>query len=115
MTDATDRQLLERFATQQDQAAFATLARRHAALVRRVCRRVLRNEQDAEDVSQTTFLVLARKALLPWQPSVGPWLSAVAYRLALNARSARRRREQPAGTLLGDDADDLEIAAPDSD
>jgi RNA polymerase sigma-70 factor (ECF subfamily) len=52
---------------------------------------------------QAAFLVLARKAgLLNWSRSVGPWLSAVARRLALNARS-RRDRERPAGTLLTDE------------
>jgi RNA polymerase sigma-70 factor (ECF subfamily) len=102
MTDASDCQLLERFVTHRDEAAFLVLARRHAALVLRVCRRVLRHEQDAEDVFQATFLLLARRAvLLPWRPSVGPWLSAVAYRLALKARAADRRWPEQ----LSDDTD----------
>jgi RNA polymerase sigma-70 factor (ECF subfamily) len=112
MTDATDCQLLERFVAHRDEAAFAVLARRHAARVRGVCRRVLRDPHDAEDVLQATFLVLARRAVvLPWQPSVGPWLSAVAHRLAVNARAARQRcREHPLG-----DVNDPEPPAPDSD
>jgi RNA polymerase sigma factor (sigma-70 family) len=104
MSDATDCQLLHRFACHRDEAAFATLARRHAARVLGVCRRVLRNEHDAEEVVQAAFLVLARKAgLLPWSRSIGPWLSAVARRLALNARS-RRERERPAPLLLADES-----------
>jgi RNA polymerase sigma-70 factor (ECF subfamily) len=99
----TDRQLLERFVTRRDGAAFAALVQRHGPRVLGVCRRVLRHEQDAEDVFQATFLVLARKAaVIPWQESVSRWLSAVAYRLALHARGGaarRRRRERPVGAV----------------
>lgn len=107
MTDPTDCQLLERFVTCRDEAAFSLLARRHAARVLGVCRHVLCDEHDAEETFQATFLVLTRKAdTLAAQPSLGPWLSAVAYRLALHARAARRRRrEHPAGLLLDNDED----------
>jgi RNA polymerase sigma-70 factor (ECF subfamily) len=101
--DATDRELLERFVSRRDQAAFAALVQRHGPLVLGVCRRVLRDAWEAEDVLQATFLVLARKAaLVPWEDSLRRWLSAVAYRLALHARgSAARRssRERPATAL----------------
>lgn len=107
MRDATDCQLLERFVAERDEAAFAVLARRHAAHVLGVCRRVLPDEGAAEEVLQATFLVLARKAPhIPWQASVGGWLSAVAHRLACNARAAacrRSRHERSAGTLLDED------------
>lgn len=113
MIDATDCQLLHRFARHRDEAAFATLARRHASRVLGVCRRVLRDEHDAEEVVQAAFLVLARKAgLLAWGRTVGPWLSAVARRLALSAR--RRRRERLCGTLRADEGGP-EPCAPDAD
>jgi hypothetical protein len=44
----TDRQLLDDFAASRDESAFAALLSRHGEMVLRVCRRVLRHQQDAE-------------------------------------------------------------------
>jgi RNA polymerase sigma factor (sigma-70 family) len=90
----SDRELLRRFATARDQAAFAELVRRHGPMVLRLCRRVLQG-RDAEDVCQAAFLLLARQAgSQRWQASVNGWLFQVAYRMSLKARTAAARRSR---------------------
>src|SRR5262245_3773372 len=90
---ASDRDLLCRFAEQRDEAAFAVLVRRHGSMVLGVGQRVLRHHQDAEDVCQATFLLLARKAsTVAWRDSVASWLYRVASHLALKVRDAASRR-----------------------
>jgi RNA polymerase sigma factor (sigma-70 family) len=96
----TDGQLLERFASGRAEAAepaFAALVTRHGPMVLGVCRGVLRDAHDAEDAFQATFLTLARKAGSLRRPDpLGPWLHAVAYRVArrLRDKDARRRRHE---------------------
>src|SRR5215208_15231 len=88
-----DAELLRRFVASRDEAAYEALVWRHAGLVYGVCRRVLRNAEDAEDAFQATFLVLARKARsIRKGTAVGGWLYQVSCRAALRARAARARR-----------------------
>jgi hypothetical protein len=49
-----DSALLEAFAASNDQGAFTTLVKRHGPLVLSVCRRVLQQEQQAEDAFSKT-------------------------------------------------------------
>src|SRR5260221_10196716 len=85
----TDRHLLEQFAVNDDQHAFAVLVRRHTAMVHGVCRRATPTAQDAEDACQAAFLILARKAKSGrWQESVANWLFATARRGGRGARRA---------------------------
>src|SRR5262245_36106024 len=92
----TDRQLLERYHTRDGEAAelaFAALVERHGPLILRVCRRSLRDENDAQDAFQATFLVLVRRAnSVRFQESLGGWLHGVACRVAAYARVAEARR-----------------------
>jgi RNA polymerase sigma factor (sigma-70 family) len=96
VADLSDRELLERYALgsgESAERAFAVLVERHGAMVRRVCRSVLRDEHEAQDAFQATFLVLARKASSLWvRNSLGPWLHGAAYRTSSCARSAAVRR-----------------------
>lgn len=98
----TDGELLERFIQHQDDQAFEKLVRQHGPMVLGVCRRILRNETDAEDAFQATFLVLVRKAgsILP-RNLVGNWLYGVAYFTANKAKamSTKRAVRERAATL----------------
>lgn len=85
---ASDRDLVDRFARDGDQGAFAALVSRHGPRVFSVCTRVLKDRHAAEDAFQTTFLVLAQKAATLGRPdAVGSWLYGVALRTALSART----------------------------
>jgi RNA polymerase sigma factor (sigma-70 family) len=93
----SDGQLLAIFVKHRDGDAFEALVIRHGPMVMGVCRRVLRNQHDAEDAFQATFLIFARKAgSVNAQDSVAGWLYRVAYRTALGARAriARRRAKE---------------------
>jgi RNA polymerase sigma factor (sigma-70 family) len=105
-TSLSDRQLLERFAVQRDEMAFEVLVRRHGPMVLSVCRRVLGHEQDAEDVFQAAFLILARKGGEIRKKDVGSFLYRVAYRLAVRAHGQkvnRLNREQRYESVLAPD------------
>src|SRR5262245_52334730 len=102
---ATDRELLHRFARENDQAAFAVLVTRHTGMVLGVCRRALPTVQDAEDACQATFLVLANKAKGGrWDESVANWLYATARKVAHNARVAAQRRAKREARAAGPEA-----------
>jgi|GEM_PF-891980 len=97
MAGTADRSLLERFLNGPDRAAeeaFATLVERHGSMVLRTCRQILGDPHAAEDASQATFLVLARKASsIKSRDSLAGWLHGVAGRVAARAKvdGARRR------------------------
>jgi RNA polymerase sigma factor (sigma-70 family) len=89
----SDADLLQRFATRRDEAAFEVLVWRHGPMVFGVANRVLRHTDDAEDVLQATFLVLVRQATsIGSGEALSSWLYQVAYRTALRIRSQRDKR-----------------------
>ncbi len=92
-----DAQLLARYASSRDGAAFEALVGRHGPMVLATCRAVLRDEHDVEDAFQATFLVLARKAgSIEGGDALGGWLHRVAYRVSIRAtaQAGRRRRKE---------------------
>jgi RNA polymerase sigma factor (sigma-70 family) len=104
----TDSELLERYVSQKDAVAFEVLVWRHGGMVLGLCRRLLRDEHEAEDAFQATFLVLSKKAgSVGRGEAVGAWLYKVAYRVALRLRNAAAKR--PASTELAS-----EPAAPEA-
>jgi RNA polymerase sigma factor (sigma-70 family) len=102
MSELTDKQLLQRFAAQQEEA-FAALMQRYGHLVWSVCRHVLRHDHDAEDAFQATFLVLARScAAIRKHEALASWLHGTAYRIALQLKrdAAIRRTHESRGTSM---------------
>jgi RNA polymerase sigma factor (sigma-70 family) len=114
-----DGQLLERYLTRGDEAAFETLVNLHGPMVLSLCRRVLRDPRDIEDAFQATFLILVRKAAtIRDRGLLSNWLYGVAYRVARRARAnmlRRRDREIAVGNLEApaapETADSLGIGA----
>jgi len=111
----SDGELVAAFTDHRDEAAFTELVRRHGAVVRSACRRMLPNPPDADDAFQATFLVLARRGarLDPAQP-LGPWLYRVAVLTARTLRRGNARRfahlDAPPPTLAAaPDAADLRL------
>ncbi len=107
----SDAELLDRYVTSRDEAAFAALVRRHGPMVLGVCRRRLGAGPDAEDAYQVTFMVLARDAARIGNGAALPgWLYRVAYLVALKQSGKLGRRpeslpEEPPSTSLTPDAD----------
>jgi RNA polymerase sigma factor (sigma-70 family) len=96
-----DGALLDRFVSahgEAAEAAFATLVERHGPMVLRVCKRVLKDHNDAEDAFQATFLALLRgAATIRKRESVASWLHGTALRVSAFARSSGLRRKAREG------------------
>jgi RNA polymerase sigma factor (sigma-70 family) len=111
----TDAELLAHFAERREEAAFEALVQRHGPMVLGVCRRFLPNLPDAEDAFQATFLVLARKAAtISRRELVGPWLHAVAWRMARKARAdlLRRHAHERQASAMPSPEPSYEMASP---
>jgi uncharacterized protein (TIGR03435 family) len=100
MPDANDMDLVREFARHNSETAFTELVRRHINLVYSVALRCTRNPNDAEEVTQAVFIILARKAVSLGERTVFTgWLYEttrfVSTRLLRN-NDRRQRREQEA-------------------
>jgi HlyD family secretion protein len=91
----SDRELLERFVIHREEAAFAAIVGRHGPMVNAVCRRLLKQQADADDAFQATFLILLRKAgSIAKRESLASWLHGVAHRVSDRARKLNRREQR---------------------
>ncbi len=99
----SDHDLLQRYARTGDQAAFTEVVARHLNLVYSAARRQVHPPQLAEDVTQSVFLDLARRARdFPSGQPLAPWLHVVTRRTAIDAlrrESRRHAREQTASAI----------------
>jgi RNA polymerase sigma factor (sigma-70 family) len=94
-----DAALLRRWTDRQDAQAFSEIVERFADQVYATCRRILRNDADAEEVAQECFLHLVRSGN-DVHSSLGGWLHGVATnksRERVRSEVNRRAREQAYG------------------
>jgi RNA polymerase sigma-70 factor, ECF subfamily len=82
--------------------ALAALFRRYIRLVHRVAANILRDDAEAEDVTQEVFLEIYRKAHLydPSRGAVRVWLLQYAYRRSVQRKNILRRRAAYRGEPL---------------
>src|SRR5215217_8516865 len=90
-----DRQLIQSYATEKSEAAFRQLVERYAGLVHASALRQVRDPQVAQDVAQSVFILLARKAGSLGQNTVlAGWLFNTTRFVAARARRSEQRRQQ---------------------
>jgi RNA polymerase sigma-70 factor, ECF subfamily len=90
MDETGDIELLER-ARRGDSAAFSTLIRRHDRYLYRVARSVVRDDDEAEDVVQQTYLsAFTNIGEFRGHANLRTWLT----RIALNDALRRKRRQR---------------------
>src|ERR1051325_1277926 len=101
-----DLELLRAYGTNSSDEDFRTLLERHINLVYSAALRQVRNPHLAEEITQSVFIVLARKAnsLRPGTLLVG-WLFRTTRFVAARAmrdEQRRHRREQEAAQMQSD-------------
>jgi RNA polymerase sigma factor (sigma-70 family) len=93
MTD--DMELVRQYARDKTEEAFATLVSRHVNLVYSVALRLVRDPHLAGEVTQTVFIILARKAgSLSPRTIVAGWLCQTARYTSAKALTQQHRRQQ---------------------
>ena len=102
-TTETDSELLARFASTGCDRSFARLVDRYLNLVYSAALRQLGRHDQAEDVTQRVWMVLARKApAIPPGTVLGAWLAVTTRNLCMDLRkmeTRRRERERKAAEM----------------
>lgn len=93
----SDTDLLRRFATTGEEAAFSLLVARHAGMMQGVAVRCTGDHALAEEVTQTVLAILVRKARTLQHECVAGWLQRTTF---LEARNARRKAARYRHALL---------------
>jgi len=91
--DTDDRQLMAAI-TLGDDAAFATLVRRHTARFYRLAYRFVANQQEAEDIVQDAFIRLWEKPA-NWNPDAGSAFTTWFHRVVINLSLDRQKKKKP--------------------
>ena len=89
-----DMELVRQYARCKSEEAFATLVSRHINLVYSVALRQVRDMHLAEEITQTVFIILARKAgSLTSKTVISGWLYRTARFASAKALTMQRRRQ----------------------
>jgi len=89
-----DMALVQEYAAQNSEEAFATLVSRHVNLVHSAALRQVRDPHLAEEITQTVFIILARKAGSLGSKTILPgWLYRTANYVSAAALKMQHRRE----------------------
>ena len=95
--------LLKKWRIERDAGAFKEIVSSHAGMVYATCKRILRDPQDAEDVTQECFELLAEGRSKP-DTQLGAWLHRVATNRALSRlRTDKRRRTREAKVTMSEE------------
>jgi RNA polymerase sigma factor (sigma-70 family) len=113
MTMIDDAALLQRYVSERSEASFTQLVQRHIDLVFSVALRELGgNRARAQDVTQTVFTALARKApQLQHRATLAGWLHVSTHHAAaelMRAEQRRQKREEEAASMNHETLPDVE-------
>jgi RNA polymerase sigma factor (sigma-70 family) len=90
-----DFDLLREYVEKGSDDAFRMLVERHSGMVRAAALRIVRDNGQAQEVTQAVFVILVRKAAKLRRPSVlAGWLYRTARFVAMEALRAEKRRHQ---------------------
>ncbi|MGZ4964021.1 MAG: RNA polymerase sigma factor, partial [Limisphaerales bacterium] len=93
MSELDDAELLSAYVSRQSEEAFSMLVERYIALVYSAALRQVQNPDQAKEVTQAVFIVLAQKAgKLSETKVLAGWLCRTAHFVARNARRTEYRR-----------------------
>ena len=114
MADVNDMDLMREYADRNSESAFSGLVHRHINLVYSVALRYTGNSQDAQDVTQAVFVILAKKSAgLRQRTTLIGWLyetTRFTARQLLRTRVRQQARDQEAymqSTLNDSDTDNV--------
>lgn len=91
----TDIDLLRQYSSHHSEEAFAALVERYRGLVYSAALRQTKSPQDAQDIAQVVFTILARKAAgISTGTVLAGWLLRTTHFVVLNARRRESHRRQ---------------------
>src|SRR5258708_5389795 len=105
-----DRELLRQYVEDRSESAFSEIVNRHLNLVHATALRLVGDSHKAEDVAQSVFILLARKATSIREGNALPgWLYRATCGVAKDIlRVEHRRRERESAAMIEADIEDRE-------